>query len=269
MRALALLAALFSAHAQEWTFEVVAIKPTADQNGVVSRGGPGTHIPTTWMCRNMTLKNLIAIAYDTWVEGQLVAPAWTDEFRFDIEAKVPSGAPNGSLQPMLREMLARRFLLKVHSQLKEVQGYELTVAKGRSKLRAPAPDAAPEGPIAEPQPRPEITLDPNGFPAPLPGITGVWIVEDRARGQWRRITTRQLAAELVTWAGRPVEDATGLTGLYDVSLYWVTNSLTESEPSGPNLSEALQNQLGLRLRSRKISIRSIVVDHVDKVPTAN
>src|ERR1035441_333907 len=106
MKPLIVLATLCVASAQAPTFEVVSIKSAAhDQNSVSSRGGPGTRTPGTWMCRNMSLKNLIDIAYDARVEGQLGAPDWAEEFRFDIDAKVPSGAPKESLRPMLREML--------------------------------------------------------------------------------------------------------------------------------------------------------------------
>src|SRR5205807_9431795 len=85
-------------------FEVVAIKPAAaGQGGTMSRGGPGTRTPGTWMCRNMTLKTVAAIAYDTWAEGQLIAPDWTEEARFDIDAKVPAGALTDVLRPLLRQ----------------------------------------------------------------------------------------------------------------------------------------------------------------------
>jgi uncharacterized protein (TIGR03435 family) len=213
----------------------------------------------------MTLKNLVAIAYDTWAEGQLVAPAWTEEFRFDIDAKVPSGAMKGDLLPMLRGMLADRFALRVRTQPKEVRGYELVVAKSGSKLA----EAVPDGPVERSQPDAEITLDPNGFPAAVSGVTGVWIVENHARGQWRHVTTAQLAANLGTWAGMPINDATGLKGLYDISLYWVTDPRTEVEPSAPDLSQALQQQLGLKLQAAKVTIESVIVEHLEKVPTAN
>jgi uncharacterized protein (TIGR03435 family) len=37
----------------------------------------------------MSLNNLIYIAYDARVEGQLVAPDWAGGVRFDIDAKSP------------------------------------------------------------------------------------------------------------------------------------------------------------------------------------
>jgi uncharacterized protein (TIGR03435 family) len=270
MKALLLLAVACSALAQTPKFEVVAVKPASpDQGGTMSRGGPGTRTPGTWMCRNVTIKNVVMIAYDTWIEGELVGPGWTDELRFDIDAKLPSGAPKDSLRPMLREMLADRFGLKVHTQPKEVQGYELVIAKGGPKFR----EAAPESSIERPQPGRDgfyrATLDTNGFPAPIPGVPGFWSVDNHARSQWFRVTLSRVAGDLRTHAGKPIEDATGLKGLYDVSLYWLTDTRPGAEPSGPTLFEALPQQLGLRLQSKKVTIESIVVDHIERVPTEN
>ena len=73
---------------------------------------------------------------------------------------------------------------------------------------------------------------------------------------------------------RPVVDATGLTGKYDISLFWVTEAVrpgtTASEiDSGPTLISALQEQLGLKLQSKKVAIDYPIIDHVDKTPTGN
>ena len=221
------------------------------------------------MCRNMSLKNLIDIAYDARVEGQLAAPDWAEEFRFDIDAKVPSGAPKESLRPMLREMLADRFALKVHTQPTEIQGYELVIAKKGHKLA----EAAPEGSTERPQPGPDgfyrANLGTDGFPAPIPGVPGVWIVRSRARAQWYRITTEKLADNLISQVGKPIEDGTGLKGPYDISLHWLMNPRPDMESGGPDLFEALQQQLGLKLQPKKIMIQAVVVDHLEKVPTAN
>jgi uncharacterized protein (TIGR03435 family) len=86
--------------------------------------------------------------------------------------------------------------------------------------------------------------------------------------------------------GRPVVDATELKGKYDVDLKWVVDLdflLSERAKaeireqvgelpdtgSGPTLVRAVQNQLGLRINSRKGSAEIVVIDHREQVPTQN
>jgi len=63
---------------------------------------------------------------------------------------------------------------------------------------------------------------------------------------------------------QPVNNATGLAGKYDFTMHWVSEGSADS--TGPNLIRAVQEQLGLRLESKKGAIAILVVDHVDKIP---
>jgi uncharacterized protein (TIGR03435 family) len=89
-----------------------------------------------------------------------------------------------------------------------------------------------------------------------------------------------LAGQLSGQLQGPVTDTTGLTGKYDISLYWTAgNGIRTSPPGaeptalasdpGPTLTQALQDQLGLRVESRKGPVDFVVVDHAEKVPTEN
>jgi uncharacterized protein (TIGR03435 family) len=70
--------------------------------------------------------------------------------------------------------------------------------------------------------------------------------------------------------GHPVVDATGLTDEYEFSLSWVGSApSTAEDPAGPDLFSALQQQLGLKLESKKSPIEVLVVDHVERLPAAN
>ena len=87
---------------------------------------------------------------------------------------------------------------------------------------------------------------------------------------------------------KPVDDHTGLSGTYDISLTWSDDGshaashaagggawdhggpeLTADSASGPTLFGALQAQLGLRLEARKATANIFVIDRFDKAPTAN
>jgi uncharacterized protein (TIGR03435 family) len=83
-------------------------------------------------------------------------------------------------------------------------------------------------------------------------------------------------ARLSDWLGRrlnvPVEDATGTPGVFDFKLEWTPEEASPGTPSsgGPDFSlvAALQEQLGLKLEARKVSMELIVVDRAEK-PSEN
>jgi bla regulator protein BlaR1 len=79
-----------------------------------------------------------------------------------------------------------------------------------------------------------------------------------------------LAKALSRELGRPVEDQTGLTAAFDFKLKWTTDfAAPESGKSdAPSLFTALQQQLGLRLESRKGPVEVIMIDRASK-PSEN
>jgi uncharacterized protein (TIGR03435 family) len=100
------------------------------------------------------------------------------------------------------------------------------------------------------------------------GISGVNMTNNRARGQWLRAKMERLVRDLDNAAGKPVIDATGLTGTYDIALYWVPDR-TRPDAGETTLFDALQSQLGLKLESKKIMLPTVIVDHAEKIPTEN
>ena len=49
---------------------------------------------------------------------------------------------------------------------------------------------------------------------------------------------------------------------------WVPDT-TRPDGDGPSLFATLQEQLGLKLDSKKVTIPIVVVDHAEKTPTGN
>lgn len=78
-----------------------------------------------------------------------------------------------------------------------------------------------------------------------------------------------LANNLSGIMGRPVRDATGIDGLYDIDLNYATDVQTEEPATYPDITAALEEQLGLRLQSEKAMFDIIVVDAANKVPVEN
>jgi uncharacterized protein (TIGR03435 family) len=79
---------------------------------------------------------------------------------------------------------------------------------------------------------------------------------------------------------RPVVDQTGLSGRFDFTLMWTPDETqfggrggqAPPPPDGgtapPDLFNAMQEQLGLKMESTKAPVDVLVIDHVEK-PSAN
>jgi uncharacterized protein (TIGR03435 family) len=262
-------------------------------------GGPGTKDPTRIQYENMSLSNLITMAYDL-KRYQYSGPSWLETERFDITAKIPEGATREQFRVMMQNLLADRFKLVVHREPKEMSGFLLVVARNGPKIKPteeqPAPkDGAPDGPPPGGGP-PRIQMDKEGFPilpSVGPGGRGgpmTIMMNGRARSQMSGSTMEQFAGFLANQIGKPVTDATGVQGKYDFSIYWASDRGIEGGPlppppppgaggpiertpdateSGPNIYTALQEQLGLKLDAKKVTVDLLVVDRCEKVPTEN
>jgi len=66
-----------------------------------------------------------------------------------------------------------------------------------------------------------------------------------------------------------VSDATGLNGKYDFTIRWLQEGAGPSDDTSPNIFIALQEQLGLKLESKKAMADILVVDHIERTPTEN
>jgi uncharacterized protein (TIGR03435 family) len=283
------LAAAFSAYGQSPTFEVASIKPYQRPEGqtmqrVGCSGGPGTKDPVRWSCENMSVHNLIVTAYDIR-SYQVSGLGPFDGERYNLNAKVPEGATREQFRQMLQNLLAERFGLKIHREQKEMSTYELVVAKNGPKLKDAAPEPPKDSAAEEPRPvgPPRFAMGKDGFPEMPPGSTGMMIMNGRASRRGARDTMTALAMMLSSQVGRPVIDATGLTGTYETVLNWSMSSgptpppppgaegaiPAAAEPSGPTIFAALQEQLGLKLEPKKGMVEILVVDKVEKTPTEN
>jgi uncharacterized protein (TIGR03435 family) len=71
-------------------------------------------------------------------------------------------------------------------------------------------------------------------------------------------------------SGRYVVDKTGLTGRYDFELRWTPDDTpTDSAlAGGPSIFTAVQEQLGLRLKSTRAPVEVLVIDSAEQ-PTPN
>jgi len=273
---------------QPLSFEVASVKASTQPDwahGVRSTqsGGPGTPDPGRWTCDHMPLDSLLLTAYKLQA-FQLSAPAWMQSEYYAITAKVPAGATRDGFRTMLQNLLTERFQMKIRRESKEVAGYELVVAKGGVRLKESAPlkEGEPEVP-PPPASRPRITLGDDGYPVVPPGLNLAMTLGFRARTQAVRQTTDMLAQFLSSLVDRPVANATGLTGKYDYSIFYIhhgpgsppmpapgtTPVNPAADPSGPTIFKAIQDQLGLRLEPKKVAVDFLTVERAEKAPVEN
>ena len=228
-------------HAQQprATFEAAAIKPMPPYTGGPLRVRMGVEKGRI-NYDNVTLRAVVQKAYD--VPPYLISgPSWITQDRYSINAKAAGPASDREMMPMLQTLLEERFHLVFHREPKEMQVYALVIGKNGHKLKESKGE---------------------GF-AEIGGAGG-----GEGKTPYRRATIKQLAAELTREVDRPVVDMTGLTGAYDFDLE-AANPRQGPDATGPSVFTAVQEQLGLRLEGRKMSVDTLVIDGAIRVPTEN
>jgi uncharacterized protein (TIGR03435 family) len=213
--------------------------------------------------------------------GFTVQVGQTYQHGFDIEAKIPAGTTHEQFRTMLQNLLIDRFKLAYHFEKKGSDAYDLLIAKNGPKLKEtepqPGPATAEAGPGSGPAASPP-KVGANGCPIPsrqrgtvsmLMGIGSSMCAGGTAA------PISELARFLSSVVGHPVDDATGLKNLYDISLGFTRLGPEDVLPDrnviggGADIFAAIQQQLGLRLEKKKGSIDLFLIDHIEKVPTQN
>ncbi len=243
--AFALLACVLQAQTtQPAAFEAASIRLVEAHTVEDLAKGIGLTSISPWgsnrfIARNITLSNLISIAYGVDSDKLSGKPGWLDGQEYDVSAKAEgdTGLTKEQMQPLLRQLLEQRFHLATHTEKKEVQGYALVEAKGGAKLKASNGEGEPH------------------FQVLSQGFSG------------HHGTLEVLAKLLAFPTGRPVVNKTGIQGAYDFDLKYAP--LADPNSDLPSVFTALQEQLGLKLESQKVPVEILVIDHVDKVPTEN
>jgi uncharacterized protein (TIGR03435 family) len=166
----------------------------------------------------------------------------------------------------------------MHRDTKESQVFELVQAKGGHKLKEYVEEPAEDGRCEEGR---------TWRRAEAPARRGDGKGHRRIQyGEFRiaRDADGSLVRELANYIGKPVTDATGLTGKYNVKMTFSRERLEGGRRGGPmemaaggttpsdgatSLFKAVQEQLGLKLEQKKGTVELIVIDKAEKTPTAN
>ena len=231
------------AQTQAASFDVASIRraaPGAEQDRKV-RLHPVRTTPGNVVMRNVDVGIAIAWAYDA-APFQLAGQSLPDA-RYDIVAKAPGPATDEEMRVMMQSLLANRFGLKVHREDREMPGMVLLVAKDGAKLKA----AEDQG---------ESVFDP---------VPGKKIIH------FGRISMPEFARLLSDPMRKPVVDLTNLKGSFDFTLDGTKYEGAPGERDDETymVMRALQDEVGLRIEPRKVTLNMVIVDHIEKNPTEN
>lgn len=97
-------------------------------------------VMATWT--NMPLAVIVGEAYHVLPDQLVGGPAWIHSDRWDIVAKTDQAASRAQQQQMLQPLLADRFRLKVHWEVRQLPEYELVIAPNGSKVPASSGDGS-------------------------------------------------------------------------------------------------------------------------------
>lgn len=202
---------------------------------------------TTWepnrlVASGVNLKQLIEWAYqitDVQVSG---GPGWLESKYFDVEAKAETGHARDELLLMLQPVLADRFKLQLHHEMKQLPAYVLAAGPNRGELHDAKGGAA--------------YIQIQNAPEAAGNTTNVQII-----GQ--SVSMRYLTSYLTGSLGRLVVDRTSLNGSFDFKVDVPLESHDDLTDKQSALSMALLNaipKLGLKLDSKRESVDVLVVD---------
>src|SRR6185437_1851330 len=188
-------------------WEVVTVKPGDPYAKSDHIDQHGRHVTL----ENETVEMLIWAGNNVYKSQIAGLPDWAKTERWTVDGLADvEGEPNlAQLQSLVRKALAERFGMKLHKEQREMPVYALRVAKGGPKLTASAGD-------------------PNG--------------ESSERGRrgigWQMYTYTntpmpEFVLEILSYVDRPIVDQTGLKGMYDFQLKWLTDDNHSTDPDAP------------------------------------
>jgi uncharacterized protein (TIGR03435 family) len=238
-------------------FEVASVRPSGPNQMEIN--GFYTYPGGEMRCKGCRLEYLIMGAFDIQQFQISGGPTWMDLVSgdpFDIDAKPPESSssarstptspkspPNEEQRQMLQSLLADRFQLKFHREIKEGSVYILSKSGGQLKLTPPK--------------------DKGAF-SWAGGISGGWF-GGGIRGE--NISMPQLAARLSRFLKKTVLDQTGLEGSFDFE-YRLGGDDKENDADIPSFLLTSMKGIGLMLKPGHGPVETIVIDHVEK-PSAN
>ena len=234
-------------------FDVASIKPTPPNLQNQLRIDRCTSSPNRYFSGGAPLIWTISYGFRVPDSRVVGGPSWLATFAdaYEIEGKADGPVTANQCRLMIQSLLADRFKLRVHREMREVAAYELTIAKDTRKTLSKLH---------------EVRKDDTGGGGHGVRINGplMWDPSEREAAEgWPMSRIASYISDIPD-VNRPVIDKTGLKGIYSFTLDF---SRTQGDDR-PSIFTALPEQLGLRLKSAKSSVEFLVIDHIER-PSEN
>jgi len=271
---------LFAQSTTTLRFETASVKPNLEPIPAATTGSVVPY-PGRLVARAALLRFVIQQAYEVRRDQVVGGPDWINTARFDIEARADGNTTFPQLFLMLQSLLEDRFRLRAHRETRQLPVYELTVAKGGSKLQK----LKPGGCFALPLNGPPVPPPPGPGAPPPCGRVFVGMFNGKANLEGGNVPVAELVRVLSNMLGRTVIDKTGMSGTYDIHLPFAPDAALQGLPgvgapgdpvlpvsadpaAGATIFTAIQEELGLRLESTKGPVDVVIIDHAEK-PSEN
>lgn len=207
--------------------------------------------------RKASIKHLVRRAFPL-PDYQVVWPDWAAGDRgalgYDVSVTFPPDTTAERLQLMFQDLLAARFGLTMHWETRDVRAFEVRASEQGPRLREAVNPAQP-----------------TDFPKYSTRIEGgVWHLTSQLGGAPSGLTVAGFleAINSMHILDRPLVDAAGIQGYYDIDLT-APAEVPDNKPAMSELFGALNKQLGLKASLKTLSLRMLVIDHLERIPTEN
>lgn len=249
--------------AAQLSFEVASIRPSAR-----TQPAPLPSSPDQLVRAGFTLQQLVQYAFDRSEFNVAGGPDWVSSARFDVTAKAEHAVTLTEMRSMTRRLLEDRFALKTHNEMRELDVYAIVLARKDGatgpQLKRASFDCTPF--MTGARPMSESPLNERGTALCL--SMAVIAADDGMAVTFRGSPIEPLARRLQGIVRRPVIDRTGLSGIYDIELKFTVDGAAVHREGYPALMTAMDEQLGLKLESRKEPVEVLVIDEAQP-PTPN
>jgi uncharacterized protein (TIGR03435 family) len=232
----------------------------------------------------LALKDYISVAYKVRV-NQVIGPDWLGSQRFDIAGKLPDGSTKADVPEMLQALLAERFQMKVHREMRELPVYALQVEKTGLKISQTAPPEA----VLENAEAMNVAAGATGNGAAISFGDGSSFLLGNRTIEAKRLSMTTVADMMTRFLDRPVVNMTDLKGGYDFVLnvaqeetmpMLIRAAASAGVPLPPQALALLDTasigslinsmkKAGLSLEARRAPLEVIVIDSMQKTPSEN